>query len=211
MNSHLFKMVQDATLLYVYAYSWTPGFCYNQSYPGCLNPQEYWGNNFTIHGLWPQYSVSGYPSYCTSEPFDDDVPLQIGWDTMTELWPDVQYNEDDPKYDSFWEHEWSKHGTCSGLTQTEYFGAGLNLTGVLLTPDVLHDSVGGEMSADGLRDALGGSEYVSLQCNNQMLTGAYTCWQEDGDGFPIKQTVCPAEVVNEDTCKKSDTITILGL
>tara|TARA_B110000285_G_C15120429_1_gene616773 strand:- start:1989 stop:2612 length:624 start_codon:yes stop_codon:yes gene_type:complete len=206
------NIIQEVATLYVYAYSWTPGFCDNQTYPGCLSAQDYWKNNLTIHGLWPQYSVSDYPSYCTTEPFDETIPLEIGWDTMTELWPDVQYNESDPNYDSFWEHEWTKHGTCSGLSQHDYFEAALNLTGLLTTPDILHESMGKTMNADSLRLALGGPDSVSLQCSKeQILTGVYTCWQKNEDGRPTIQIMCPDEVVNEDTCKKTENITILEL
>jgi len=72
---------------YVFAYSWTPEFCYGNTatYPGCNNPQEFWGKYFTIHGLWPQYSNGGYPSFCSTEIFDSSVPNQIGNHT----WPPI--------------------------------------------------------------------------------------------------------------------------
>jgi len=213
-------MSNIAASLYVYAYSWTPGFCYScYDCPGCLAPHDYWKNNFTIHGLWAQYSTSGYPSYCTTEPFDSDIPTDLGWDTMTELWPNVQSNETDvTNYESFWEHEWTKHGTCSGLAQPDYFETALNLTTELLTPDILHNAIGQpSMNADNLRTAMGGLDYVSLQCENnndntQILTGVYTCWQKnESDNYPSYQIACPDEVLSEDTCKQSANITILNL
>ena len=72
----LLTIMQSASqsVEYVYAYSWTPGFCYNQKYPGCLDPEPYWTTNLTIHGLWPQYNTTGYPSFCTDEPFDPSIP-----------------------------------------------------------------------------------------------------------------------------------------
>ena len=208
-------LAATADIMYVYAYSWTPGFCYGHAdnYPGCADPQDYWKNNFTIHGLWPQYADStGYPSYCSNEAFDPDVPLNIGWTTMTEKWPDVQYDENSTDYDSFWEHEWTKHGTCSNLSQQNYCESALNLTSDLLTPTVLHDAIGSTMNADVLRDALGS---VSLQCTSgsdsydDILTGVYTCWLQN-DGYPTEQTVCPDEVINEDTCT-SQNVSILSL
>ena len=74
----------DQGLIYVFAYSWKPGYCYttNPEYPGCLEPKEYWKYNLTIHGLWPQYNTSGYPSYCSNEPFDENIPYEIGWDKI---------------------------------------------------------------------------------------------------------------------------------
>jgi len=86
---------------YVFAYTWTPQFCYGHTstYPGCTDQNPFWGKYFTIHGLWPQNFDSTYPADCTSEPLDEKVPTEIGWDTMTTYWPNVQYAENDPDYD----------------------------------------------------------------------------------------------------------------
>lgn len=106
----------------------TPEFCYGQStYPGCASPQAFWGKDFTIHGLWPQYSAGGFPADCTSEAFNTAVPDEIGMSTMTQYWPNVQQAEGSASYDSFWEHEWTKHGTCTGLPQLNYFNATITL------------------------------------------------------------------------------------
>jgi len=196
--------------IYVYAYSWTPGFCHGQKYPGCTNPLPYWTSNFTIHGLWPQYATSGYPASCTTEPFDTTIPQQIGETKMIQYWPDVQYDENSPSYDSFWQHEWTKHGTCSGLSQLDYFSQALDLTSRIPTPSILYDSIGKNISGNTLRQGFGGANYVALQCNNQILNGAYTCWGQINNS-PSVQIECPVSVVKEDTCTGSDSITILSL
>lgn len=202
--------VNATDTMYVFAYSWTPGFCYNQTYPGCIKPQSYWTQNLTIHGLWPQYITTGYPSSCTTEPFDPNVPYNIGWSLMTEKWPDVQYSETDSKYDSFWEHEWTKHGTCSGLSQHDYFMAALNVTDVLVTPPALQLAIGQKMATKSLINAMGGSERAVLQCKQQNLVGIYTCWSQI-DNVPGDQIDCPASVLSEDTCKSSDMVYIADL
>ena len=108
--------VTQAMDMYVFAYSWQPEFCYGKTgYYGCSNPLPSWSTNFTLHGLWPQYSSGGYPSYCTTEPFDPSVPDKVGWTDMTTYWPNAQYATTDPKYDDFWEHEWTKHGYAISL------------------------------------------------------------------------------------------------
>lgn len=199
-NVNLNAMDSDA-IIYVLAYSWTPGFCYttDPNYPGCLDPNPYWTENFTIHGLWPQYNTSGYPSYCSTESFDTDVPLEIGWDTMITYYPDVKYDETDPDYDSFWEHEWGKHGTCSGLSQYNYFQQAIILAETFTTPNIIHSYLNtkNSLSTTTLRDSFGGSSYASLQCSNtNILTGVYTCWSYS----PVLQIECPKSVQSEDTC-----------
>jgi len=201
---------EDQPTIYVYAYSWTPGFCNNQkSYPGCVDPLPYWETNFTIHGLWPQFAVNGYPDSCTKEPFDTTIPQQIGESTMIQYWPDVKYNPDSSSYDSFWEHEWTKHGTCSGLTQLQYFQSAIQLTNQIPSPTVLYDSIGGNMSATVLREHMGGPNFVTLLCTHSVLNGLYTCW-EQVDHLPTVQIKCPQSVIQEDTClTTSDEIIIL--
>ena len=66
--------VLSTEFVYVLAYTWTPGFCINQTYPGCSDPESYWLNHFTLHGLWPQYTTTGYPSYCTTEAYNASIP-----------------------------------------------------------------------------------------------------------------------------------------
>ena len=198
---------QEQPLIYVYAYSWTPGFCHNQNYPGCKEPLSYWGTNFTLHGLWPQYQENGYPDTCTMEPYDTTIPQQIGEETMLQYWPDVQYDINSSSYDSFWVHEWTKHGTCSGLSQYEYFNNALELTFNIPTPSILYDAIGKNMSASMLRESMGGVNYTSLQCKNQLLVGLYTCWNQTNH-IPDIQIECPKSVIGEDTCTKSDEIII---
>jgi ribonuclease T2 len=191
--------------LYVFAYSWEAEFCYGTTYPGCGKPRPYWYNHFTIHGLWPQYSAGGYPSSCTTEAYDVSSAEAVGLEQMTQYWPDVQYAINDPEYPQFWEHEWSKHGTCSGLSQDDYFQATVNLAKSFGTPQSLQDAAkaGTTLSADTLRNDMGGASYASLQCTSgKYLNGVYTCWNQS-NGLPTTQTQCPSDVQKEDTCTSS--------
>ena len=71
------------------------------------------------------------------------------------------------------------------------------------------DAAGGSpISSDEVREAFGGTDMASLQCQSSAyLVGVYTCWQHDSDGFPTKQIACPSDVIAEDTCTK-DTVTV---
>jgi ribonuclease T2 len=200
-------MVLSTDNVYVLAYSWTPGFCINQSYPGCKKPESYWLNHFTLHGLWPQYITTGYPSYCTTESYNSSIPDAIGMSTMIQYWPDVKYDITSSSYDSFWEHEWTKHGTCSTLTQYNYFNDAIQLIERFQTPEVLVEAAGGNIDAATLRKSMGD---VALQCSGgNVLMGAYTCWSQT-NGIPDSQITCPSSVEMEDTCSAT-TLTVPSL
>lgn len=195
--------------LYVFAYTWQPEFCYGKvGYYGCEHPEALWNQIFTVHGLWPQYQAGGYPSYCTTEAFDKDAAVDVGWETMTTYWPDVEYEETDPDYVEFWAHEWEKHGTCSGLSQYDYFNYATQLIQSFGTPASYTSAAanGGSMNADALRNDFGGASMASLQCSDKYITGVFTCWSSV-NGVPTQQIVCPSDVQGEDTCT-SDTVLI---
>lgn len=66
---------------------------------------SYCSETFTIHGLWPEYSSGGWPQFCpehSHSPYPDHSAAQQC------LWPSLI-----GKSESFWQHEWSKHGTCA--------------------------------------------------------------------------------------------------
>lgn len=88
---------------YLLALSWAPDYCAanpNDSQE-CALGRKY---GFVLHGLWPQYQ-KGYPSDCGSEPLPAQVKAQFSG-----LFPN----------EKLFEHEWSKHGTCSGLPPAAY-------------------------------------------------------------------------------------------
>jgi ribonuclease I len=129
-------------IYYILAYSWTPEFCFDDltgttnKYVGCNPHDSYWGTNFTLHGLWPQYTNGQYPQDCTSAPFNSSVLSPIGKETMVNYWPNVKVATNSTLYDSFWEHEWRKHGTCSSQTQYEYFDSSIELIKLFGTPSL---------------------------------------------------------------------------
>ncbi|KAI9044011.1 T2 family ribonuclease [Aspergillus affinis] len=71
-------------------------------------------DSWTIHGLWPDNCDGTYEANCdSSREFSNITAIlkEQGRDEllsyMNTYWKD--YNGDD---ESFWEHEWNKHGTC---------------------------------------------------------------------------------------------------
>jgi len=92
---------------YLLVLSWSPGFCSTpagQNDPAQCAPGRRFA--FVLHGLWPQYEQHGWPQNCSTEQID---PAVVG--KMMPIMPSERLIQ----------HEWSKHGTCSGLSSTEYF------------------------------------------------------------------------------------------
>ncbi|KAJ5114324.1 Ribonuclease T2 [Penicillium alfredii] len=95
--------------------------CFN-SPGGALLQTQFWdtdpatgpSDSWTIHGLWPDNCDGTYESSCdSSRAYTNitDILKAQGRDDllsyMQQYWVDI--NGDD---ESFWAHEWGKHGTC---------------------------------------------------------------------------------------------------
>ena len=89
---------------YVLSLSWSPAFCLTTTgSPECTGPRRF---GFIVHGLWPQYE-RGWPENCNVHvPVPDEVVQSVS---------DVMPSR------SLVYHEWSTHGTCSGLQPAEFF------------------------------------------------------------------------------------------
>jgi ribonuclease T2 len=88
---------------YAVALSWSPSYCANRNDPDQCAIGRRLG--FVLHGLWPQYE-RGYPESCSTEKLPPQVRKQYSG-----LFPSERLAE----------HEWKKHGTCSGLDPAAYF------------------------------------------------------------------------------------------
>ncbi|KEP55618.1 ribonuclease T2 [Rhizoctonia solani 123E] len=79
-----------------------------------FNPSTGPSDSWTIHGLWPDHCDGTYDSSCDSSRAYTDISTILTnggasdiLNYMKTYWRDI--NGDD---ESFWEHEWAKHGTC---------------------------------------------------------------------------------------------------
>jgi ribonuclease T2 len=95
---------------FVLSMSWSPTYCAGEEAAGdaaqCGPGRKF---AFVAHGLWPQYD-QGWPEYCnTAQTW---VP-QKEIDAMMDIMPSKKLII----------HEWKKHGSCSGVSQSEYFAA----------------------------------------------------------------------------------------
>ena len=88
---------------YLLSLSWSPAYCLDAPVSAQCNGTRAYG--FIVHGLWPQ-NDRGWPSRCARSRVPDEVVT-----SMLDLMPAR----------GLIHHEWSEHGTCSGLEPEQYF------------------------------------------------------------------------------------------
>jgi ribonuclease T2 len=89
---------------YLLSLSWSPAFCLSDPQATeCNGPRRL---GFIVHGLWPQYE-KGWPENCNVH---EQVP-----DSVVSSISDIM-----PARGLIY-HEWSAHGTCSGLGPADFF------------------------------------------------------------------------------------------
>jgi ribonuclease T2 len=90
---------------YLLSLSWSPAFCLgNPGAAECGGPRRF---GFIVHGLWPQ-NEKGWPENC-------NVAQQVPDSVLTGI-------SDLMPAGALVYHEWSAHGTCSGLDPSNFFG-----------------------------------------------------------------------------------------
>jgi len=108
---------------YVMALSWTPNWCASEgdrkNSDQCDDDR---GFGFTLHGLWPQFNV-GWPSYCKPA---QRAPSRSQTNAMADIMGSGGLA---------W-HQWKKHGTCSGLSSTDFFELSRNAYAKISRPEV---------------------------------------------------------------------------
>lgn len=174
---------------YTMAVSWQPAFCEAHTRtPECRSqtPGRFDATHFSLHGLWP-------------EPFENvfcDVPADQMRDSEDGSWQDLPpvalsarlrsaLDQVMPGTRSQLErHEWTKHGTCYGATQEQYFADAVALMGALNGSGVAHlfaANIGRQLSQRQIRAAFdaafgsGTGQRVSMDC------------ERDGNRFLISE------------------------
>lgn len=108
---------------YLLSLSWSPTFCLTHGNNEQCSGKGY---GFVLHGLWPQYLKGGWPQNC--QPI---TPLSAAERSQgASLYPSRQLVN----------HEWTKHGTCSGLSATDYLNTADHAVGRVKVPAALQPS-----------------------------------------------------------------------
>jgi len=167
---------------YLLTLSWAPQFCAtNANGKGTAecDPDKHMG--LVVHGLWPQYNNGKWPQDCSSTP-----PVSTA--TVNHMLPIMPGKQ-------LIQHEWAKHGTCSGLAVADYFAAIEKLYTGLTVPDDF------KKPADAAQTSPGDIEAAFASANNAPK-GAFrvSCPQNDFSAVEICLTkdlqyqACPTTV-----------------
>lgn len=178
---------------YVLSLSWSPAFCAQKDPDGESDQCEIGDmRGLVVHGLWPD----GRAEYCdSSEP--RRLPDDLARDVLRFM-PSVGLAR----------HEWEKHGSCSGLSQRDYFRATERAWKGFRQPDLLaaakrEQRVDRNRLLDAIARANPGlpSSAVALQCGKGGTLKEIRLCLDGG----LKARPCPGDTRR--SC--SGTITIL--
>ncbi len=78
-------------------------------------------SGLVVHGLWPQNNNDTWPQFCSKQEAGTDLRASL------DITPDL----------SLLQHEWDKHGTCTGLDGAGYFAAAHRARAQITVPQAL--------------------------------------------------------------------------
>jgi ribonuclease T2 len=207
--------------LYLLALTWGPSFCCDAEHQGkeqCKGLEKsFAADHLTLHGLWPSYDdqqvaehrkVGGkenWPQFCA--PYDVCAKGEASSCNPDpgSIPPDMKtygpgYVTD---HEFLANHEWPKHGSCTGLDSATFFKesvkALLTLPGDRGTPKTLSDNIGKSVKATELRASFGQPESVVLSCDKHCgLSQVGICFENRDNGLPGARVACPKNVTEGD-------------
>ena len=151
---------------FVMALSWSPDYCASNNDPQqCSIGKKL---DFVLHGLWPQYE-SGYPSYCSNEKMSNDLV-----DEFWGLYPS----------EKLFDHEWEKHGTCTGLTPEGYLLWSQELKDGLVIPAAF------DSPEEPFRTDADGLEKAFIQDNPEFIEDSFAVYCSGSGRFMKELFVC---------------------
>jgi ribonuclease T2 len=159
---------------YVLALSWSPDYCATDGQNDAQQCSIGKKLGFVLHGLWPNYE-RGYPEYCSTQKMPPDVRAKF-----PNLYPSSK----------LYDHEWEKHGTCSGLSPESYLELSKTLKNSVQspaayrTPENPFRSTSKQLKSDftftnpALFDA---SLAVYCSGSGRFLSEVFVCFSPDGE------------------------------
>jgi len=170
---------------YVLAVNWQPGFCKNRkNHPECdaIATDSIALTNFSLHGLWPnKKSCNSNYAFCDAQ-VPSERPTMCDLPTVTvnprlvhalrEYMPSTRYGS------CLERHEWWKHGTCSDLSEDEYFDLSLSMLHQINRSDLsqfMRSNAGKEVSKKEFNAMIdssfgnGASKHFSLRCRKSIF------------------------------------------
>ncbi|WPX96274.1 ribonuclease T2 family protein [Candidatus Bandiella euplotis] len=154
---------------YVFAQAWYPTFCKGRPKGGCDDLSNYMKTDLAPHGLWPNLEsknhTTSYNTSCVKSPgCRDDYTCTMDAETIG---PEVLAKIQNMMPTSLMNHEWKKHGTCTGLNQKEYFETILTLQNSHATPDFIKYNIGEYVTFNNIAQAFGGEKMVNIICKRK--------------------------------------------
>ena len=168
---------------YLLTLSWSPEYCVtHQGAAECTAHPA-----FVLHGLWPQNNDGTYPEDCSNAP----GPANPG--QYSDIYPDA----------GLLAHEWTTHGTCSGLAADAYFqlerkafhsvAAPQQLTALKSQIQLTPNQILADFTQANPSTAAG--EYA-ISCGNNRLTAVELCLTKDLQAVNCSNVkTCRANVV----------------
>lgn len=156
---------------YLLALSWAPNYC--AEHPNDRSVECRPGNHaaFVLHGLWPQSNHGKPPMNCApARPVSSAIVRH-----MLQYFPSK----------GLIQHEWEKHGTCSGLSAADYFARAEQAFEQVKLPDQYKNLSRDQMLAVGDIEenfAAGNhapSDAFRVSCHNKDLAGVEVCLTRD--------------------------------